>query len=184
MQIRLSLLIALALIATIFSGCNNNKEPDQYYGSDNFFTSISIGDVPIENGKTFNVPLAHVSSIGFELARPVTPAALNGSINFLIHIENVDRGTTTLLTESILDENGNITWLDASNRRLEYRMTHNMSTVISGGTSYSLGKLGDLFRIRIDYLTGTAEDGKPFSLTGDTFYVIWTESSAGPVIIP
>jgi hypothetical protein len=182
MRIRLSLLIALALIAMVIGGCNKDKNEDQFFGSDNFITSITLGDVPIENGKTFNVPLSHISSIGFELARPVTPAALNGSINFSIHIENVDRGTTFLLTESLMDENGNITWLDGSNRRLEFRMTHPMNAIIAGGQPYTLGKLGDLFRIRIDYLTGVAEDGKPFSLAGDQFYVIWTESSAGPVI--
>ena len=184
MRIRLSWLLAFGLIAVIFAGCNNDNDTNKdqlCYGTDQFLTKLVIGSIPIQNGRTYNIPLAHISSLEFELNRGVTPESFGGSINFQIRIENVDKHTTSLLTESILDQNGDLVWLDLTNRRLEYRMTHNMSYILAGGASHTLGQLGDKFRIRIDFLTGLAADGRAFSFSGDEFYVIWTESSAGPI---
>jgi hypothetical protein len=182
MRIGISSLLAFVLITLIFAGCNNENNKDElFFGSDQLFTKVTIGDVPVQNGHTYNVPLAHISSIRLEMARPVTPESLNGTIDFAIRIENIDKNTTTLLTESVLDENGDLVWLDTSNRTLEFRMTHNMSYVIAGGAPYTLGTLGDRFRIRIDFLTGVAADGRGFSFSGDEFEVIWTESAAGLV---
>jgi hypothetical protein len=171
------------LIALIFAGCQKNDDKGKgtlFYGTDQFLTKLTIGDVPIRNGKTFNLPLAHISSIGFEFAQPVTPESLNGTLEFALRIENIDKGTTALLTSGILDDNGNLVWLDSSNRRLEFRFTHPLNTVTIGGESIALGVLGDRFRIHIDYLTGVAADGNAFSLLGEEFYVVWTASSSEP----
>lgn len=185
MRMRLAWLLPLTILAfslVVAIGCESDEDDDFFFGgTDPFVENFYIGHVPIKTGAVHNIPLAHVDSLRFEVTRPVTPESLGTTLNFSIRIQNVDNGTTTLLSDSVLDENGQLVWLDDTNRRLEYRMTHNMSFVYSGGQRYTLGKPGDRFKVRIDFLVGRSADGKTFAFTGDEFTVVWTESAAGPV---
>jgi hypothetical protein len=182
MRTRFGWLIVFALIAlALCAGCSNNDNHDVLFGaSDPLLRSLFIGTVAVKNGESVNVPLDHTNSIRFEFNRPVSPESLGTVLDFSIRIENVDKGTTALLTDTVLDENGELVWTDGTDKNVEFRMTHNMSYVDSGGSRYVLGEVGDRFRIHVDFVIGKSADGKNFSFWGDEFFVVWTSSSAWP----
>jgi hypothetical protein len=183
MRIRLLWLMAFAMIAILCSGCSddNNNGSIVFGGSDSFIQSFYIGDVPVKEGQTVNIPLSHVSILRFDLAKPITPANVSSGLDFSIQIENVDKGNTTVITESVMSENGDLVWVDAGNMTVEFRMSHMMNYVTVGGVNRYLGSVGDRFRFRIQFLRGNAADGKPFTFTSDEFSVVWTQSSSGPL---
>jgi hypothetical protein len=184
MRIRLAWLLGICLIALLCAGCdafdNDNNNADLLFrGSDTWLEHLYIGNVPVQAGNTVNVPLSQTSRIRFEVSREVTPESLGMLFDFQVRIENIDTGMTFLITDANLNENGELYWVDTTNRIIEYRMKHNMSFFRSGGQNYYLGELGDMFRVRVDFLIGQVADGSQFAFWGDEFRVVWTESSQG-----
>lgn len=179
MRIRIAWMIVILALAGFAISCTDGGEDDEIFfgGSDPILENLYIGTVPVKEGATVNVPLANTNTIRFELSKPVPSTVLETTIDFMIRVENLDRGTTIILTDGILEENGHFVWLDSSNKYIEYRMNHNMTYVLSGGTMYNLGQVGDLFRINIEFITGKSGDGKSFAFWGDEFFVVWTRSS-------
>jgi hypothetical protein len=171
-------LLVSALVALLFAGCSDNSGFVLFRASDPILRSLTIGTVPVTAGEVVNVPLAQTYSVRFDLFSPVSQQNVGTSLDYSIRIENIDKGTTTLLTEGVMMENGDLVWLDTTNMAIEFRMTHNLSYVISGGATYSMGTPGDRFRVRVDFISGKAADGKNFSLIGDEFFVVWTNSGA------
>jgi len=177
--------IFIVLLPVLLSfGCNGDNwfEDDDdgdyhYLGSDTFFERIFIGNVPIMEGETMNVPLAHVTSIRFELSREVTSYSLAQLFHFEIWVTNLDTMNAFRLTEANLLENGDLYWPDGTNQLVEYRLNHPMSYLLLGGDQISFGNPGNTFKVNIVFLTGQAKDGTQFALTDDEFFVVWTDSS-------
>lgn len=161
------------------TGIDDNDDDDLFGGSDPFFERVLIGDVPCEVGKTVNIALGDITSMRFETISPVTAQSLSQLFTFLIQIENIDSGLSFNLTDDLLSENGELVWVDFTNRTVEYRMNHPMDYINVGGQKYVLGSSGDLLRINVRNLEGAAEDGSRFKYAGDEFFVLWTESSVG-----
>jgi len=180
MRTLLGWLLAIALTIPLCAGCSGDGNDDPIFGgSDTWIERLYIGNVPVREGSTVNVPLANTYKIRFEVSRAVTQQSLAMLFDFQIRIENIDTGYTFLITDANIDENGDLVWVDGSNRVIEFRMTHDMSYITSGGHDYYLGELGDMFRVTCDFMVGQVADGTQFSLWGDEFYVVWTESSQG-----
>jgi hypothetical protein len=172
-------LLVSALVALLCAGCSDSGDGFILFrASDPILRSLTIGTVPVKAGEVVNVPLGVTYSVRFDLYNPVTPANVGTTLDYSIRIENIDEGKTTLLSEGVMDENGDLVWLDDTNMAIEFRMTHAMSYVVSGGVIYSLGSPGDKFRVKLDFMSGQAQDGKNFSLIGDEFFVVWTNSGA------
>jgi len=181
MRIRYGWLIAITIIALTFTaGCNaDNNDESVFRGSNSFLNHLYIGNTEVRAGKTVNVPLAQTSRIRFEVGREVTLQSLSQLFDFQIRLENVDTGETFLFTDGNLDENGELVWVGDSNRIVEYRLKHNMDYILSGGERYVLGVVGNMFRVKVDFLVGQNQDGTQFNFVGDEFRVVWTESSQG-----
>jgi len=181
MQIRLVWILGLITLLVV-GGCSvfegDEDEDVLFCGSNPLIKSLYIGDVPVREGDTVNVALSNVSSIRFILDMPVSEASLATSLDFSIVIENVDKGLSTILNKNILSENGQFVWLDDSNTRIEFRMTHPMSYVMVGGTPLSLGGPGDRFKVHVRFLTVKSQSGHPYSYVDDEFYVVWTKSTS------
>jgi len=168
MRIRHIWLIFIVILPMLFSfACNGDNwfEDDDdddgllYRGSDTFFQHIYIGNVPVQEGETINVPLSHVTFMRFELSREVTSYSLAQLFQFEIWVTNVDTHQTFRLTEANLLENGNLHWPDNTNQVVEYRLNHPMSYLIVGGEQISFGSPGNTFKINVVFLTGQAKDG-------------------------
>ncbi|MFH1676065.1 MAG: hypothetical protein ABIC40_03485 [bacterium] len=181
MRIRYGWLIAIAMIGFIFAaGCSSDENNESVFrGSNSWLNHLYIGNSEVIAGKTVNVPLAQTNRIRFEVGREVTPQSLSQLFDFQIRFENVDTGETFLFTNANLDENGELTWIGDSNRVVEYRLKHNMDYIASGGERYVLGSVGNMFRVKVDFLVGQNQDGTQFHFVGDEFRVVWTESSQG-----
>jgi len=179
MRTRLGLIIVLALIALIFAGCddNNNNKDLLFNGSDAFIERVYIGNVPVQAGGTSNVPLKHATSMRVELSNPVTRASLAELFHIAFVVTNLDTGTAFHLSEGNMPGNGELYWVDGTNKIIEYRMTHTMDTILIGGDSYSIGLPGDTLEIRILVAVGKAEDGTQFGLTMDEFFIVYTGSN-------
>jgi hypothetical protein len=156
---------------------NDNDNDHLYRGSDTFFQRIYIGNVPIMEGETMNVPLAHVTRIRFELSREVTSYSLAQKFHFEIWVTNLDTMQAFRLTEANLLENGDLYWPDTTNKIVEYRLNHPMSYLLVGGAPVPFGDPGNTFKVNVIFLTGQARDGTQFALTDDEFFVVWTDSS-------
>ena len=172
-------LILIALLTVSYSGCSrgNSVEDPFFRGSDSFLEHFYIGNIPVQAGETFNIPLATVSRLRFELDRAVSPASLAQIFGFEIWITNVDRGWVFQLSTCNMLENGDLVWLDETGKLIEYRMLHNMDVVVVGGQSMEMGDPGDLFKVDVRYLFGLAQDGTQFAFSDDEFWVVFTESA-------
>jgi hypothetical protein len=141
--------------------------------SDNILANFYLGDVLVKSGTTANVPFMSTSIMRFDLDEPVSEASLTQDFDYEIWIENVDTGTTFYLTETNLDANGELVWLDGSNQAIEYRLNHSLDFFWSGGQKVYLGNPGDTFRVTLINLSGRAQNGGLFSLQGDEFTLVW-----------
>jgi hypothetical protein len=179
MRTRLGLIIVLAALALIFAGCdndNNNKDL-LFNGSDAFIQRVYIGNVPIQAGGTFNVPLSYTTRMRVELSNPVTRASLAELFHVAFVVTNLDTGDAYHLSECNMPGNGELFWPDDTNKVIEYRMTHAMDRVVIGGDSYSIGSPGDTLEVRILIAVGKAQDGTQFGLTMDEFFIVYTGSN-------
>jgi hypothetical protein len=113
----------------------------------------------------------------FELNRAVSEQSLAQVFDFEILISNLDEGTTYRLTTCNMAENGNLVWIDGYDGRVvEFRALHPLGTIVAGGQPFSIGSPGNLLKVRVVYLIGQSADGKHWSYTDDTFYIVWTDS--------
>ena len=171
-------LILVALIALVGLGCNDDNDNENLYlGSDTFFQRVYLGNVPVQEGGTYNIPLAYTTKLRFELSREVTSYSLAQLFSFEIWVTNIDTGQALRLTTANLLENGDLYWPDTTNKIVEYRLTHPMSYILVGGDQYSFGAPGNTFKVDVIFLIGLAKDGTQFALTDDQFYVVWTDST-------
>lgn len=175
---RLSWLIAIILITVAMVSCTETGNNGTFGGSDVLIRHMSIGNIPIQVEETHNIPLAQVTKIRFELNRPVTQQSLAQVFNFEILVTNLDTDITYRFMRNTLEENGALVWLDeGENKIVEYRMNHTMDRIIFGGQTYLLGQAGNQFKVDVVFLVGQSSDGRQWSYTDDTFYIVWTDSS-------
>lgn len=177
MRNHLSWLIVVALLTCFFISCNSGgNNPTGLGGSDPTIVHFTLGNTPIMVEQTHNIPLSLISTMRFELNRPVTMQSLAQKFNFVIHITNVDTGLTYSISEYNLDENGELVWIEGSNLIIEYRLYHPMDRLLAGGQLYSLGEPGNTLKVEIVFFIAQATDGNQIALTDDTFYIVWTDS--------
>lgn len=177
MRYRLSWLIVVILIACFLLSCNSNSDITSLNGSEVLIRNLTIGNVPIQVEQTHNIPLSQVSTMRFELNRAVTEQSLTQVFNFEILISNSDTGQSFRITTCNMAENGNLVWVDGSNKIIEYRLNHTMATIVSGGQSFSLGSSGNELQVTVIFMVGQSADGRHWSYTDDTFTIVWTDSN-------
>ncbi|MCX6647157.1 MAG: hypothetical protein NTY09_12495 [bacterium] len=178
MRNRLSWLIAISLIALFMASCDSGSNNGSLGGSEALIRNLFIGNVPIQVEQTHNIPMSQVTSMRFELNRAVTVQSLTQVFSFEILVSNMDTGQTFRITDSNLEENGEIVWVEGGdNKILEYRMTHTMDRIVSGGQMYMMGTSGNELKVTVVYMVGQSADGMHWSYTDDTFYIVMTDSN-------
>lgn len=145
--------------------------------SSNILTDFVLGNVLIRPGMVANVPFESTYEMTFFLERPVSEPSLTQVLDFEVWIENVDSGTTFLLTETNLPSNGDLVWVGADNKTIELRLDHGLNYFYSGSERIYLGSPGDTFNITLVKLIGNAQDGNTFTFGGDKFTVIWAQNN-------
>ena len=142
--------------------------------SDPFVKSVTIGNVPVHDGDTVDVPLNHSYAMRFELSKPVSHASLSTLFDFEIFVDNLSSGQSYLLTPSVLEQNGKLVWVGSGNDVIEYRANQRLSELHTGGFYDMIGSPGDKLRVRIIFLLARSDDGKQISILDDSFYIVWT----------
>jgi len=177
MRTRLSWVILLSLIAFLNLGCgslgNDDDDSDNVF-SDPFIERVLVGNVSVQAQETANVSLDNSYSMRFEFSKPVSLTSLSQAFNFEIWVQNMTTGQAFLLTPGVLDANGALVWVDASNQVIEYRANNNLSLIHTGNFSGPIGLPGDRFKIAVLFVIGRAEDGTNISVMDDTFYIVWS----------
>jgi len=177
MRTRFSWVILLAIIAFMNLGCglfDGDDDTDGVTWQDAFIERVLVGNVPVQAGATVNIPLDHSYSIRFELSKPVTPASMSILFDYEIWVENLSTGDVFLLKPGLLDTNGELIWVDGSNRVIEYRADQPLSYITTGNYAGRIGSPGDSIRVRIQFLMANAVDGTQIAILDDAFYVVWT----------
>lgn len=147
-------------------------------GFGTYIDQLYIGDVPVSPGTIVNVPLSNTNRIRIELLKPISAASLSLLFNLQLRIVNLDTDAAYLLDDSVIDENGELVWVDDENMIIEFRLNHDLSYIRSGGQVHNLGSPGDRFRIWIDEAAARLQDGTTMSIRGDSFDVVWSESGS------
>ena len=178
-------LVSVIILTAALFGCNGggNGSNFLYDGTDDFLNVLYFGDVPIKANNTSNVPMNHTTKMRFELNKPVTQESLARVLDFQLEFTNLDTDSTIIVDEDVLDRNGELVWIGDSDKIIEYRMSHPMNyfTMALGAflVNIDLGDPGDLFQVRVHYLSGENDDGQQFNFTGDEFFVLWTNEDFG-----
>lgn len=178
MRDHLSWLIVVALLTCFFISCNGGGSNNgiDLGGSDPTIVHLTLGNTPIQMEKTHNIPLALTSTMRFELNRPITLQSLAQKFNFVIYITNIDTGQVFRISQYNMDENGELVWIEGSNKIIEYRLFHPLDRLVAGGQVYYLGEPGNTLKVEVLFFTAQTTDGNQIALTDDTFYIVWTDS--------
>ena len=88
----------------------------------------------------------------------------------------MDTGLTYSISECNVAENGELVWIEGSNRIIEYRLYHPMDRILAGGQVHYLGQAGNTLKVEVVFFMAQASDGNQITYTDDTFYIVWTDS--------
>ncbi|HDS29782.1 MAG TPA: hypothetical protein ENN67_01935 [Firmicutes bacterium] len=181
MRTRLANILTITAIITFVAlGCGDSDT--EFEGSSTWIQSLTIGDIPIKVGQTVNVPLREMSKIRIELSKPVTIASLNELMDFRITIRNLDKNLMMTFTDGMLHSNGDLVWVGDSNTILEYRLARPFHLLPAGSYFMSQSSPGNKFKVKIDFALFKLENGNNAQLIDEEFYIVWTESSQGPIV--